>query len=75
MSAKEPIRVQVQATTTISDLETQIYLKHKVPIRGRCMLLLETTLPPVENQNGAGTESIGANLGNIVKKTELKNGL
>ncbi|KAK7586070.1 hypothetical protein V9T40_003946 [Parthenolecanium corni] len=46
---EEPIRVQVEPTTTISDLETQIYQKHRVPIRGRCVVLLETKLPSQES--------------------------
>lgn len=50
----------MEPTTTISDLEAQIYLKHKVPIRGRCVVLLETTLPSQENHDGAGILSGGS---------------
>lgn len=57
---EEPIRVQVEPTTTISDLETQIYQKHKVPIRGRCVVLLETKLPSQESP----VEIVGAGLEN-----------
>lgn len=65
---EEPIRVQVGPSTTISDLETQIYQKHKVPIQGRRMVLLDT-LPqenPVEivGAENTVTGSVAADLEN-----------
>ncbi|KAK7586069.1 hypothetical protein V9T40_003945 [Parthenolecanium corni] len=75
--AEEPIRVPVEATTTISDLEMQIYQKHKVPIRGRCVVLLETTLPSQENldsTNIACEASTSAGLGYSTNTKETMNG-
>lgn len=67
----------MEATTTISDLEMQIYQKHKVPIRGRCVVLLETTLPSQENldsTNIACEASTSAGLGYSTNTKETMNG-
>lgn len=76
---EEPIRVQVESTTTISDLETQIYQKHKVPIRGRCMVLLETLSPqenPAENVGAKNIDagSVGAGQENSINVMETASG-
>ncbi|CAK9188641.1 unnamed protein product, partial [Ilex paraguariensis] len=67
--SEEPIRVPVEATTTISDLEEQIYLKHKVPIRGRCVVLLETALPSQHDDDGDVVVSSGTSGDNLEMST------